>query len=92
MVIVPARGRPPFGATLYLMVLPSRVTVMKSSLLLALQRQHCVTRIVPVPPREVTWISGVLLLLVIFAFALTGYLLPWDQRAYWATVVTLMVS
>jgi ubiquinol-cytochrome c reductase cytochrome b subunit len=43
-------------------------------------------------PREVTWISGVLLLLVILAFALTGYLLPWDQRAYWATVVTLNIA
>ncbi|MEJ2077612.1 MAG: cytochrome b N-terminal domain-containing protein [Acidobacteriota bacterium] len=38
-------------------------------------------------PRELTWMVGVLLLLVIMAFAFTGYLLPWDQRAYWATVV-----
>jgi len=38
-------------------------------------------------PREVTWITGVLLLLVVFAFGFTGYLLPWDQRAFWATVV-----
>ena len=38
-------------------------------------------------PREATWISGVLLLLLILAAGLTGYLLPWDQRAYWATVV-----
>lgn len=43
-------------------------------------------------PRELTWMSGILLLLVILAFALTGYLLPWDQRAYWATVVTLNVA
>lgn len=43
-------------------------------------------------PREVTWITGVLLLLVIMGFALTGYLLPWDQRAYWATVVTLNIA
>jgi ubiquinol-cytochrome c reductase cytochrome b subunit len=43
-------------------------------------------------PREVTWISGVLLLLVILAFALTGYLLPWDQKAYWATTVTINVA
>jgi ubiquinol-cytochrome c reductase cytochrome b subunit len=41
------------------------------------------------PPRELTWLSGVVLLLVLLAFALTGYLLPWDQRAYWATVVTI---
>ena len=43
-------------------------------------------------PREVTWITGVILLLVILAFALTGYLLPWDQKAYWATVVTVSVA
>ena len=29
---------------------------------------------------------------VILAFSLTGYLLPWDQRAYWATVVTINIA
>jgi ubiquinol-cytochrome c reductase cytochrome b subunit len=43
-------------------------------------------------PRELTWLSGLVLLMVILAFALTGYLLPWDQRAYWATVVTVNIS
>ena len=43
-------------------------------------------------PRELTWISGVMLLLIILGFALTGYLLPWDQRAYWATVVSINIS
>ena len=43
-------------------------------------------------PREVNWIIGLLLLQVILAFGLTGYLLPWDQRAYWATVVTINIS
>jgi quinol-cytochrome oxidoreductase complex cytochrome b subunit len=38
-------------------------------------------------PREVTWIIGCVLLLVTLGFGFTGYLLPWDQRAYWATVV-----
>jgi quinol-cytochrome oxidoreductase complex cytochrome b subunit len=38
-------------------------------------------------PREATWFSGVALLLLTFSFGFTGYLLPWDQRAYWATVV-----
>ena len=38
-------------------------------------------------PREVTWLTGVLLLLLTFAFGFTGYLLPWDQKAYWATTV-----
>jgi len=39
------------------------------------------------PPREITWITGVCLLLLILGFGFTGYLLPWDQKAYWATVV-----
>ncbi len=43
-------------------------------------------------PREVTWWSGLALLLAILGFALTGYLLPWDQRAYWATVVTINIT
>lgn len=38
-------------------------------------------------PRELTWVVGVLLLLVVMAFGFTGYLLPWDQKGYWATVV-----
>jgi ubiquinol-cytochrome c reductase cytochrome b subunit len=44
------------------------------------------------PPREVTWLSGVALFALVLAFSLTGYLLPWDQRAYWATVVTINIS
>jgi len=43
-------------------------------------------------PRELNWIVGLVLLHVILAFGLTGYLLPWDQRAYWATVVTINIS
>ncbi len=34
-------------------------------------------------PREATWMVGVVLLLVVLGFGLTGYLLPWDNRAYW---------
>src|SRR5262249_33157335 len=44
------------------------------------------------PPREVTWMTGVVLLLIVLGFGLTGYLLPWDQRAYWATVVAINIS
>jgi ubiquinol-cytochrome c reductase cytochrome b subunit len=43
-------------------------------------------------PREVTWITGVVLLLLILGFALSGYLLPWDQKAYWATTVTINIA
>lgn len=38
-------------------------------------------------PREPNWILGVLLLSVVLGFSFTGYLLPWDQKAYWATAV-----
>lgn len=43
-------------------------------------------------PREVTWHTGLVLLLLILGFALSGYLLPWDQKAYWATTVTINVA
>lgn len=39
------------------------------------------------PPRELNWVSGAILLFLTLAFGFTGYLLPWDQRAYWATTV-----
>ena len=38
-------------------------------------------------PREVNWWVGLGLMLMLFGFALTGYLLPWDQKGYWATQV-----
>lgn len=38
-------------------------------------------------PREITWITGVFLLLSTVGMGFTGYLLPWNQRAYWATTV-----
>jgi ubiquinol-cytochrome c reductase cytochrome b subunit len=43
-------------------------------------------------PREVTWWVGVMLLGLILAFALTGYLLPWDQTGYWATKVATGIA
>ena len=38
-------------------------------------------------PREVNWLLGVALLFVVLGFGFTGYLLPYDQKAYWATQV-----
>jgi quinol-cytochrome oxidoreductase complex cytochrome b subunit len=38
-------------------------------------------------PREITWITGVVLLLATLGMGFTGYLLPWNQRSYWATTV-----
>ena len=43
-------------------------------------------------PREATWIAGAVLLLLTLAYGLTGYLLPWDNRAYWGTVVTVQIT
>ncbi len=43
-------------------------------------------------PREITWLSGILLLLITLAFAFTGYLLPWDQKGYWATKVGIEIA
>ncbi len=39
------------------------------------------------PPREFNWVIGVFLLLVSLLLSYTGYLLPWDQLAYWAVTV-----
>jgi menaquinol-cytochrome c reductase cytochrome b subunit len=38
-------------------------------------------------PRELNWVIGVALVVLTFVMALTGYLLPFDQRSYWATIV-----
>ena len=43
-------------------------------------------------PRELTWMVGVLLLACTLGLAFTGYLLPWDQKAYWATKVGLGIT
>jgi ubiquinol-cytochrome c reductase cytochrome b subunit len=43
-------------------------------------------------PREVTWWFGLALLGVVQGLALTGYLLPWDQKGYWATKVATNIA
>ena len=43
-------------------------------------------------PRELNWIIGVLLLMLGMLEGFTGYLLPWDQTAYWATVVGINLN
>jgi ubiquinol-cytochrome c reductase cytochrome b subunit len=43
-------------------------------------------------PREVTWWLGLGLLAITLGFALTGYLLPWDQKGYWATRVATNIA
>ena len=43
-------------------------------------------------PRELNWLLGVLLLVLAMLEGFTGYLLPWDQTAYWATVVGININ
>jgi menaquinol-cytochrome c reductase cytochrome b subunit len=43
-------------------------------------------------PRELTWISGVLIFATTLGMGLTGYLLVWDQRAFWASVVAINLN
>src|SRR6478672_3089663 len=39
------------------------------------------------PPRELTWVSGLLVFFITFAFGFSGYLLPWNELAFFATRV-----
>jgi quinol-cytochrome oxidoreductase complex cytochrome b subunit len=43
-------------------------------------------------PRELNWILGALILVSGMAEGFTGYLLPWDNTAYWATVVGININ
>ena len=43
-------------------------------------------------PREINWVLGVGLLGLVLGFGFTGYLLPWDQKAYWATQVGTSIA
>jgi quinol-cytochrome oxidoreductase complex cytochrome b subunit len=43
-------------------------------------------------PRELTWVTGVVLLLATLGMGFTGYLLPWNQRSYWATTVGTSIA
>ncbi len=44
------------------------------------------------PPREVNWWLGLALLAAVLGLSLTGYLLPWDQKGYWATQVATNIA
>jgi quinol-cytochrome oxidoreductase complex cytochrome b subunit len=43
-------------------------------------------------PREMNWVIGFVLLVLTFVMSLTGYLLPFDQRSYWATIVAANIT
>lgn len=44
------------------------------------------------PPRQFNWVVGVVLLLLTLSLSFTGYLLPWDQLAFWAVTVGTNVA
>ena len=69
------RGLHHWGASA--MVAPRRVLHMARTFVFGAYRK----------PRELNWLVGLALLLLVLGFGFTGYLLPWDQKAYWATVV-----
>ena len=43
-------------------------------------------------PRELNWVIGVVLLILTLAMAFTGYLLPFDQRSFWASIVAVNIN
>ncbi len=43
-------------------------------------------------PRELNWVIGVVLLILTMTMSFTGYLLPFDQRSYWATIVGVNIN
>jgi quinol-cytochrome oxidoreductase complex cytochrome b subunit len=43
-------------------------------------------------PRQVTWVVGFFLFISIFGLLFTGYLLPWDQKAFWGTTIGAQMS
>ena len=43
-------------------------------------------------PRELNWVAGMFLGLLTLAFGFTGYLLPWDQKAFWASTVGSQIA
>jgi ubiquinol-cytochrome c reductase cytochrome b subunit len=72
------RGLHHFGAQAMIVLLAAHL--MQTALLGAYRR-----------PRELNWYFGLALLGVTLGFALTGYLLPWDQKGYWATRVATSI-
>src|SRR2546421_670328 len=60
--------------------------------LLALHMLQVVIAGAHLPPREVNWWLGLALMGVVLGLSLTGYLLPWDQKGFWATRVATNIA
>lgn len=68
--------------------------VMGSNLMIAAVFLHLLTVFIMgnyKRPRELTWVTGGLLLMTAVAFGFSGYLLPWTQLSYWATTVVTSI-
>jgi quinol-cytochrome oxidoreductase complex cytochrome b subunit len=77
-------GEVPFG-WLIRQVHAWGATLMMVAVLLHMARTYFMAAFKP--PRELTWLLGVLLFVGTMTFGFTGYLLPWNQLSYWATTV-----
>jgi ubiquinol-cytochrome c reductase cytochrome b subunit len=60
--------------------------------LIALHMLQVVIAGAHLPPREINWWLGLGLLGAVLGLSLTGYLLPWDQKGYWATKVATNIA
>jgi ubiquinol-cytochrome c reductase cytochrome b subunit len=60
--------------------------------LLALHMLQVVIAGAHLPPREINWWLGLILMGLVLGLSLTGYLLPWDQKGYWATQVATNIA
>ncbi|HEX3314093.1 MAG TPA: cytochrome b N-terminal domain-containing protein [Gemmataceae bacterium] len=60
--------------------------------LLAVHMLQVVIAGAQLPPREVNWWLGIALMAVVLGLSLTGYLLPWDQKGYYATQVATNIA
>lgn len=60
--------------------------------LLAIHMLQVVIAGAHLPPREVNWWLGLCLLVCVLGLSLTGYLLPWDQKGFWATQVATNIA
>jgi len=70
--------------------LPRMVHIVVSNLMVVVIVLHLISIFVMLSykkPRELSWVAGACLLFVTLIFCLSGYLLPWSQRSYWATTI-----
>ena len=70
--------------------LPRTLHIVVSNLMVIVIILHLISIFVMLSykkPRELTWIAGVCLFFITLVFCLSGYLLPWSQRSFWATTI-----